>query len=338
MTGNGTQQLIQGLLAGRRRALARAITLIENRDPAARDILRHIYPVAGDPAVVGITGSPGVGKSTLVAALTRAYRAQGHRVGVLAVDPSSPFTGGALLGDRVRLMTAERDDDVFFRSIATRGRVGGLSRATAAVLQVMAAAAFDPILLETVGAGQSEVEVMGLAETVLVVLAPGLGDEIQAFKAGILEIGDIFVVNKADREGVDRTVTELQAMLALGAGGHGEEGPRWQPPVLKTVARDGEGIPAVLAAIAEHRQFVRASGRTVARRRRLAEQQLWESAAERLVADLQRAVASRNLWAEAVTAIAEGRRDPDSVVEDLLAAVDLRWEATDPQEGGGVGT
>ncbi|HLS88405.1 MAG TPA: methylmalonyl Co-A mutase-associated GTPase MeaB [Sphingobacteriaceae bacterium] len=337
MKGSGTQDLIQGLLAGNRRALARAITLIENRDPAARDILRHIYPLAADPAIIGVTGAPGVGKSTLVAALTRAYRARGRRVGVLAVDPSSPFTGGALLGDRVRLMTAERDDDVYFRSVATRGRVGGLSRATASVLQVMAAASFDPILLETVGAGQSEVEVMGLAETVLVVLAPGLGDEIQAFKAGILEIGDIFVVNKADREGADRTVTELKAMLALGPGHPGEDDGHWRPPVIKTVARDGEGIEELIEAIVEHRRFVRASGRTAARRRRLAEQQLWESAAERLVADLQQAAQARSLWSEAVAAIAEGRRDPDSVVEDLLAAVDGRKEASEPQEKGGVG-
>lgn len=300
--------------------------------------MRQIYPQAGGSAVIGITGAPGVGKSTLVSALTQAYRAAGRRVGILAVDPSSPFTGGALLGDRVRMAAPQGDDNVFFRSVATRGRVGGLARATASILHVLAAASYKTILLETVGAGQSEVEVMGLAQTVLVVLAPGLGDEIQAFKAGILEIGDIFVVNKADQPGADRTAAELAAMLSFDSGGGSPYGrgargdglgagttatdgaDHWRPPVVKTVARDGQGIDALITAVAAHQRYMQASPRMLVRRRRLAEQQLWEAAAERLVAALEQRARASGLWEAAVADIAAGRRDPDSVIEDLLPA------------------
>ncbi|MEX2355895.1 MAG: methylmalonyl Co-A mutase-associated GTPase MeaB [Thermaerobacterales bacterium] len=316
--GETPDHLARRLLDGDRRALARAITYIENRDPRARDVLRGIYPSTGKARIIGLTGAPGVGKSTMVAALGRAFRDLNLRVGIVAVDPTSPFSGGALLGDRVRMGSGGSDDGLFFRSVATRGQLGGVSRATGSVVHVLDAAGYDVILLETVGAGQSEVEIMRFAHTVLVIAVPGLGDEVQAFKAGILEIADVFVVNKADRPDADRTAAELDMMIGLAPDHQG-----WRPPVIKTVARDGQGIDEVMAAVARHREFLAGTDLLARRSHELAERQLVDGAAERLVATLRLLAEEGGHWRRAVRDIVERRQDPDSVVESLLQQPDL---------------
>ncbi|HXG57952.1 MAG TPA: methylmalonyl Co-A mutase-associated GTPase MeaB [Thermoanaerobaculia bacterium] len=249
------ETLSSDILAGRYRALAQAISLVERDDPQTHRLLAEIYPSTGRARVVGVTGSPGAGKSTLVAAMARHYRAQGKSVGIIAVDPTSPFTGGAILGDRIRMAELYTDRGVFIRSMATRGFLGGLARATNDVVDILDAAGFDVILVETVGVGQDEVEVVRTVQTNLVLLVPGMGDDIQAIKAGIMEIGDIFVVNKADRPGADRTVTEVTMMMSL-VEEHGE----WVPPIVKTVASRGEGIAELDEAIARHYEYLRTSG------------------------------------------------------------------------------
>ena len=267
--------LAMQLLAGQRRALARALSLVEDESAEARDLLAATYPHTGRAHVIGVTGAPGTGKSTLVGRMAQAYRQQGERVGILAVDPTSPFSGGALLGDRLRMRDLVGDEGVFIRSMATRGSLGGLSRATAAAIHLLDAAGYGRILVETVGAGQSEVDIATTAHTTVVVEAPGLGDDVQAIKAGILEVADVFAVNKADQEGVERTVLALQNMLHLaerpadprGAPGQmtpGMDGAaNWTPPICRTVALQGEGIDDLLAAIEAHRQHLQESGQGV---------------------------------------------------------------------------
>ncbi|MGX7824739.1 methylmalonyl Co-A mutase-associated GTPase MeaB [Actinokineospora sp. 24-640] len=240
------------------RAVARLISLVEDASPHLRAVAAALAPLTGRAQVVGLTGPPGVGKSTTTSALVTALRAAGRRVGVLAIDPSSPFSGGALLGDRIRMQDHATDPGVFIRSMATRGHLGGLSWATPQALRVLDAAGFDVVLIETVGVGQSEVDVVGLADTTLVLLAPGMGDGIQAAKAGILEIADVFVVNKADRDGADTTVRELKYAVSLGR--REIRGARWRQPIVKTVAARGEGIADVVTAIAEHAAWTRAHG------------------------------------------------------------------------------
>src|SRR3954451_14800871 len=233
------EELVESARSGEARAVARLVTLIENASPVLREVMAGLMPYVGHAEVIGLTGSPGVGKSTSTAALVAAYRARDRRVGVLAVDPSSPFSGGALLGDRVRMQEHANDPGVYIRSMASRGHLGGLSAATPQAVRVLDAAGCDVVLIETVGVGQSEVEVAATADTSVVLLAPGMGDGIQAAKAGILEIGDVFVVNKADRDGADATVRELGHMLALGES---REPGDWRPPIVKTVAATGQGI------------------------------------------------------------------------------------------------
>lgn len=286
------EQLAQDVLCGDRLAVARAITLVERGGDAARTLLGLLYPHTGRAHIVGITGAPGSGKSTLVTALVKAYRAAGHAVGVVAVDPTSPFTGGAILGDRVRMRDLSGDDQVFVRSMATRGSLGGLSRSTNDAVAVLDAAGFPRILVETVGVGQAEIAIAATAHTTLVIEAPGMGDEIQAIKAGILEIADVLAVNKADRPDTDRTVKALEMMLELGNartgaahGGHGQHGQRhhgqvidagpgktaeptddptedhpedsWQVTVLKTIAADGTGVDALHAQLEAHGDWLR---------------------------------------------------------------------------------
>ena len=242
--------------------MARLISLVEDRAPALREVSAALAPLAGRAHIVGITGSPGVGKSTSTAALVTALRAEGRRVGVLAVDPTSPFSGGALLGDRVRMQDHALDDGVYIRSMASRGHLGGLSATAPQALRVLDAAGCDVVLVETVGVGQSEVEIAGLADTTLVLLAPGMGDGIQAAKAGILEIGDVFVVNKADRDGAQSTRRELRSVIAMTYRADGV----WTPPILLTTATTGDGVAEVVEAVAEHHRHLDSSGELVRRR------------------------------------------------------------------------
>jgi GTPase len=256
--------LVERARRGDPRAVARLISLVEDGSPLLREAMAALAPYSGNAYVVGLTGAPGVGKSTSTSALVSEYRALGKRIGVLAVDPSSPFSGGALLGDRVRMQDHATDPEVYIRSMASRGHLGGLSAATPQALRVLDAAGCDIVLVETVGVGQSEIEVAEAADTAVVLLAPGMGDGIQAAKAGILEIGDVFVVNKADRDGAAATARELNHMLALGES---REPGAWRPPIVKTVAARGEGIGEVVEALEKHRAWLAETGRLAARRK-----------------------------------------------------------------------
>jgi LAO/AO transport system kinase len=275
------EQLLERLRGGDERAVARLISWVEDGDrEQLREVADALNPASGRAEVIGLTGAPGVGKSTLAAALVAAYRADGRTVGVLAVDPTSPFTGGALLGDRVRMQRHALDEGVYIRSMATRGHLGGLAWATPQAVRVLDAAGCDVVLVETVGVGQAEVEVAGLADTTLVALAPGFGDAVQVAKAGILEVADVFVVNKADRDGADVVARDLRQMLHLG------EARPWQVPVVKTVAEGGEGVDRLVRAIAEHRAHLDAGGELELRRRRRAAREVEEIAVADLRAEL----------------------------------------------------
>lgn len=308
---------------GERLALARALTWAENGDDRAGRLLAAVGPPARRAHVVGLTGSPGVGKSTLVDRLAIALRGRGDRVGVLAVDPSSPFTGGAILGDRVRMAEGTVDPDVFVRSLATRGRLGGLSAATGDAIRMLDAFGKQAVLVETVGAGQAEVEIMSLADTVLVVLAPGLGDEVQAIKAGILEIADVLVVNKADRPGADLTARELRQMLLLGrreADPDAGQVPGWTPPVVRASAATGDGIADVVEAISRHRDALERSGAAAGRRRRAAERALADALAAAYLADVRSRAGP--LWEDGVARLARGGATPGAVARDMRAALE----------------
>jgi GTPase len=260
--------LVAGAQQGQSRAVARLISLVEDGAPELRDIAAALAPYTGRAQVVGITGAPGVGKSTSINVLVTALRVARKKVGVLAVDPSSPFSGGALLGDRVRMQDHALDDGVFIRSMATRGHLGGIASATPQALRVLDAAGCDVVLVETVGVGQSEVEVVSLADTTVVLVAPGMGDGIQAVKAGILEVADVFVVNKADRDGADQTVRDLKYMISLGR--RDKAGPSWRPPIVRMVATKPEGVDDLVGAITEHRGWMLGHGELDARRQRRA--------------------------------------------------------------------
>jgi len=262
-------ELVSGALSGSVRALAKLITLVENEMPGAVEALQQLYPRTGHAYIVGITGPPGSGKSTLTDKITKELRKKGYTVGIVAVDPTSPFSGGALLGDRLRMQDITNDEGVFVRSMATRGTLGGLSRATADTVKILDAFGKDFILIETVGVGQDEVDIAKTADTTLLISVPGLGDEIQALKAGIMEIGDIFVVNKSDREGADRLVTELSLMLDLNPA----MGP-WRPPIVKIVATLGEGVLDLTEKIWKHRQFLQEGSGLLRKRNERAKQEI----------------------------------------------------------------
>jgi LAO/AO transport system kinase len=309
-------ELVERARGGDARAVARLISLVEDESPLLREVMAALAPHAGQAHIVGITGSPGVGKSTSTSALVSAYRATGKRVGVLAVDPSSPFSGGALLGDRVRMQDHATDAGVFIRSMASRGHLGGLAWTTPQALRVLDAAGFDVVLVETVGVGQSEVEVAGMADTTLVLLAPGMGDGIQAAKAGILEVGDIYVVNKADRDGVQNVTRDLRAMLALA-----ERAPdAWTPPILKTVASRNEGIDEVVAAIEDRLAWMRGNGVLTQRRRSRARDEIEAIAMTSLRARFAHLHGDARLDVLAAK-VADGDSDPYAAADDLIAAL-----------------
>ena len=305
------------------RAVARLISVVESGEPAAlREVAAALAPFGGHAQVVGLTGSPGVGKSTTTSALVAELRAQGKRVGVLAVDPSSPFSGGALLGDRVRMQDHATDDGVFIRSMASRGQLGGLSAAVPQALRVLDAARCDVVLVETVGVGQAEVEVASLADTTVVLLAPGMGDGIQAAKAGILEIADVFVVNKADRDGADQVARDLRYMQSLG-GRHSAEG-AWRPPILKTIAAKGvaadSGIAALVAALDKHRDWMRRHGELQRRRQARAAAEIEAIALGEVRVRFAAVHGSAALEAAAARVVA-GQSDPYRAAAELLASL-----------------
>ena len=298
---------------GDARAVARLLSIVEDAAPQARDVAVALAPLAGRAHVVGITGSPGVGKSTTTSAIVTCLRARGLRVGVLAIDPSSPFSGGALLGDRIRMQEHATDPQVFIRSMASRGHLGGLSWATPQAIRVLDAAGCDVVIVETVGVGQSEIEVVAVADTVMVLLAPGMGDGIQAAKAGILEIGDLFVVNKADRDGADSTAREIRHMISLGQ----HSGHSWQPPVLLTVASRGDGIEEVVEALDAHRAWAESTGAWRARRRRWAADEVEAIALARVRERFEGGMAGDSLAALAEQ-VATGKLDSYSAADRLL--------------------
>ncbi len=309
--------LVADARAGRPRAVARLISLVEDEHPALREVMAALAPHAGRAHVIGLTGSPGVGKSTSTNALVAAFRARGQRIGVLAVDPSSPFSGGALLGDRVRMQDHALDPEVYIRSMASRGHLGGLSWSTPQAIRVLDAAGCDVVLVETVGVGQSEVEVAGLADTTIVLLAPGMGDGIQAAKAGILEVGDVFVVNKADRDGADATVRDLRHMISL--GDRTDPG-LWRPPVLKTVAAQGTGIELVLEAIDKHWAWMEGNGALRARRIRRAGDEIETIALTALRRRLG-GVRDGSVIEDLAAAVVDGSSDPYRAADEVVAAL-----------------
>ena len=311
--GRDVATLVARAREGDPRSVARLISLVEDGSPELPAVAAALAPWAGRAQVVGLTGSPGVGKSTTTNELVRELRRAGHRVGVLAVDPSSPFTGGAILGDRIRMQEHTTDAGVYIRSMSSRGQLGGLAAATPQAVRVLEGAGCEVILVETVGVGQAEVEIASLADTTLVLLAPGMGDAIQAVKAGILEIADVFVVNKADRPGADATYRDIQGMLALGERAAGE----WRPQVVRAVAVKNEGIDDVVAAIAKHRAWLESSGNLTARRERRAAVEVEAIALGTLrarIGSMREGTALTTLAAR----VAEGALDPYAAADELL--------------------
>jgi LAO/AO transport system kinase len=305
-------EITRGVLAGDRRSIAKAITLAEDNNPEAQKLIASIYPHTGKAHVIGLTGPGGSGKSTLIDKIVREYRRKGLTVGVVAVDPTSPFSGGAFLGDRIRMQELSTDEGVFIRSMASRNYPGGIAKATKDAVKILDASGKDVVLVETVGAGQSEVEIIKVAQTVVVIHAPGLGDEIQAIKAGLMEIADVFVINKADRENADKAAMDIQATLQMDS-----KEKMWKPPVLKTVALTGDGVPALIAKLVEHKRFLE--------KQKEHEKLLWKAESELVEAIKERAASSiveklkkEGKYEEFLRKILERKIDPASAAEKLL--------------------
>ncbi|HEY3956192.1 MAG TPA: methylmalonyl Co-A mutase-associated GTPase MeaB [Streptosporangiaceae bacterium] len=316
-------RLVKRATSGDPRALARLVSLIENGAPQLRPVMRALAPLGRGARVIGLTGSPGVGKSTVTGALVKHYRGEGLRVGVIAVDPSSPFTGGALLGDRIRMQDHATDDGVFIRSMASRGHLGGLAVATPQALRVLDAVGFGVILVETVGVGQAEVDIASLADSTLVLVAPGMGDSIQAAKAGILEVADVFAVNKADRPQAQQTVRDLRNMIALGYSGdqrkgEGEAGGGWKPPIVSTVASTGEGIAELAGKLDAHWAWLAESGERDSRRTARAREEVAGIAVAALRSRMARLPEGLD---ELAGQVADGKLDPFAAADQLVATL-----------------
>lgn len=311
---SSSASLIGRITAGDPRAVARAISKVEDSSADASALMKEVFPHSGKGLVIGITGAPGAGKSSLVDKLALLYRSRDERVGIVAVDPSSPFSGGAILGDRIRMQALGLDKGVFIRSMATRGNLGGLARATVDAVSILAAAGYEKVVVETVGVGQDEVEVVKAADVCVVVLVPGMGDDIQAIKAGIMEIADIFVINKADREGVYSTEKELEALLSLA---HREDG--WQPPIVKTIATENKGIDDLAAAIESYKDFHFRSEMGNERRKAVARWRILELLRERLVSRTLDSKSASERLDSLADEVARRQRDPYSAVDELLS-------------------
>jgi LAO/AO transport system kinase len=305
---------LEKLFAGDTRSIARAITKVESGSNGSAALMKAVYPHTGRSMVIGITGSPGAGKSSLVDKLALHYKDKGEKVGIICIDPSSPFSGGAILGDRIRMGTIGLDKNIFIRSMATRGNLGGLSRATADAVAILDAAGFDKVIVETVGVGQDEVEIVKTADVSVVVLVPGMGDDIQAIKAGIMEIGDVFVINKADRDGVLRTQKELEALLSLA---HRPD--MWNPPIVRTVATENKGIEDLADSLESYYAFQLNGEGSAVRRTAVARWRLLELLQERLLSDLMSRGGSTDALERLSLAIAEKRTDPYTAVEEMIA-------------------
>jgi LAO/AO transport system kinase len=310
------QPLIERVRAGEPRALARAITAVEDRVPEASRLLRELFPYTGKARVLGLTGAPGSGKSTLVDQLARVYRKEQRTVGIVAVDPTSPYTGGAILGDRIRMLDHYGDSGIYIRSMATRGYLGGLAATTADVATVLDAAGKDIILVETVGVGQDEVDIVRLADVTIVILVPGMGDDVQSIKAGIMEIADIFVINKSDREGTERVEREIRAMQTLAT-----RGDKWTPPIVKTVAVDGVGVPELAAAIGEYEGFLRDQDLVLKKKIESWRERLVEMLRESLLERVMREQMGDGAVTRYAAEVAERRRDPYALVEEIVSKV-----------------
>jgi LAO/AO transport system kinase len=320
------EALADGVRSGDRRALARAISLVENRDERAYALVRELYPETGHAYAIGVTGPPGVGKSSLIAALVRHVRELGRTVGVVSVDPSSPFSHGALLGDRIRLADHFLDPDVFIRSMGARGHLGGLAEATVQALLLLDAAGKDLVFLETVGTGQSEIEVLGVADTILLVLMPGSGDSVQALKAGIMEIPDVLAINKSDHPAAKTMLNEVRSILAL------DRGREWRPPIVLTEALRGEGVEQLWTKLAEHRTFLERDGRLEERRRRNLAAEVFAVASGRAKRHLEEAVAESPELTRLLDAVQRRELDPLSAVREIMVSV------FDVDEDAGAGT
>ncbi|MBK9315650.1 MAG: methylmalonyl Co-A mutase-associated GTPase MeaB [Acidobacteria bacterium] len=314
-----TPSLVDRILTRDPRAVARAISKIENDALDSNEILKSIYPHTGRGLAIGITGAPGAGKSSLVDKLALEYRRLGRSVGIIAVDPSSPFSGGAILGDRIRMQLLSSDPEVFIRSMATRGNLGGLARATVDAVAVLDAAGYDRILVETVGVGQDEVDIVKTADVSVVVLVPGMGDDIQAIKAGIMEIADIFLINKADREGVERTEREIIVLLEMSERSDG-----WRPPIVRTVATQNKGIPEFVEAIEQYDAFRRQQPSSSSRQTGVAEHRIIELLRDRVLKRLLREALPAGELRQLAEGVASRQRDPYSVADEIADRIQIK--------------